>query len=403
MVGVSVAWHLLQRGHEVVLVDRRTPGHETSYGNAGLIQREAVEPHPFPRDLATIWRVIPNRSIDIRYRTGAMISEAHPLWQYWHYSSPKHFPKIVEAYASLIEHSTAEHERMFTAAGAEHLIRKDGWLQIFRNEKPFEEELAKATEFHKRFGVDFIQLDKARLHEIEPSLTDKALGAIHWANSWSVSDPGGLVEAYAADFVAHGGIIKQAEAHKVVPESDGWRMDTDQETLSADELVLALGPWSPEWFESLGYSMPMFVMRGYHMHYDPAAGTQLNHGMMDFEKGYLITPKKAGLRLTTGAELNTIDAPPRYGQLAAAEKAAQEMLPLGKRREPKPWKGNRPCLADMKPVIGPAHKHKNLWFALGHGHQGFTLGPTTGRIIGEMMDGEKPVVDMTPFRSDRFE
>lgn len=403
MVGVSVAWHLLARGHEVTLVDRRAPGHETSYGNAGLIQREAVQPHPFPRDLGSLCRVLPNRSTDIRYRTGAMFAEARPLWEYWHYSSPKHFDRIVQEYASLIEHCTAEHEKMFTAAGAENLIRRDGWLEIFRTDKPFEDELARAAELRDRFGVHFERIDAARLHEMESSLTDVAIGAVHWTNSWSVIDPGGLVQAYADDFVSHGGTIEKAEARKISPEQGGWRLETDSGSLSADELVLATGPWSPQWLESLGYDMPMFVMRGYHMHYEPTQDAYLNRGIMDFERGYLVTPKQAGLRLTTGAELNTLDAPPRYGQLEAAEAAAKELFALGPRKEAEPWKGARPCMGDMKPVIGPAHRHNNLWFALGHGHQGFSLGPTTGRLLGEMMDGETPFVDMNPFRSNRFD
>jgi D-amino-acid dehydrogenase len=142
MVGVGIAWHLRSRGRDVTLVDRREPGRETSYGNAGLIQREAVKPHPFPRDLAELWRVLPNRSIDIRYRTGAMFTEANPLWQYWHYSAPKSFARIVPEYASLIRHCTADHETLFKAAGAEHLIRRDGWLQVFRTMTVFEAGLS---------------------------------------------------------------------------------------------------------------------------------------------------------------------------------------------------------------------------------------------------------------------
>lgn len=404
MVGVSIAWHLLVRGREVTLVDRCEPGRETSYGNAGLIQREAVQPHPFPRDLASIWRVLPNRSIDIRYRAGAMFAEADPLWQYWRYSAPTSFARIVPEYASLIEHCTEEHERMFTAAGAEHLVRRDGWLQVFRSMDVFEDELALAAKFRDRFGVTFDRIDSARLHEMEPNLGKAAIGAIHWTNSWSVSDPGGLVQAYAADFVARGGRIEKSEVQEIRPRvSNGWQLETDNGPLATDDLVLATGPWSPQWLHRLGYDrIPMFVMRGYHMHYEAAGEARLNYGIMDYEKGYLVTPKKAGLRLTTGAELNTLDAPPRFGQLEAAEEAARDLFPLGKRKDTKPWKGARPCLADMKPVIGPAHRHDNLWFAFGHGHQGFTLGPTTGRLLAEMMDGETPVVNMDPFRSDRF-
>jgi glycine/D-amino acid oxidase-like deaminating enzyme len=54
MVGASVALHLQQRGRDVVLVDRRRAGEETSYGNAGLIQREGVIPYTFPREFGTI-------------------------------------------------------------------------------------------------------------------------------------------------------------------------------------------------------------------------------------------------------------------------------------------------------------------------------------------------------------
>src|SRR5271155_1240057 len=54
IVGVSVALHLQKRGRDVVLIDRREPGEETSYGNAGLIQREAGIPYTFPRAFGVI-------------------------------------------------------------------------------------------------------------------------------------------------------------------------------------------------------------------------------------------------------------------------------------------------------------------------------------------------------------
>lgn len=402
MVGVSVAWHLRARGDEVTLIDRRPPGRETSYGNAGLIQREAVQPHPFPRHLAEMLRVLLNRSTDIRYRTSVLFSEAHPLWQYWRYSAPKFLARIVPEYASLIRHCTADHEAMFHAAGAEHLIRKDGWLQLYRTRGALDEGLAEAADFRERFGVTFEELNPGALQRMEPLLSDRVIGAIHWTNSWAVSDPSALVQSYAADLTVHGGHILQAEATSVEASGDGWRMHTDQGVLDADALVLATGPWTPEWLGQLGYEMPMFVMRGYHMHYDAGGDAALHHGIMDFENGYLVTPKRAGLRLTTGAELNSMEAPPRFGQLRDAETAAREILALGQRKDARPWMGSRPCMADMKPVIGPAPRHDSLWFAFGHGHQGFTLGPTTGRLLSQLMHGETPAVDMAPFSPDRF-
>jgi D-amino-acid dehydrogenase len=88
MVGVSSALHLRQRGWDVVLVDRRGPGEGASFGNAGLIQREAVHPHAFPRQISEIARIARNRSIDAVYHPGALPGLVSPLLRYWWHSGP---------------------------------------------------------------------------------------------------------------------------------------------------------------------------------------------------------------------------------------------------------------------------------------------------------------------------
>ena len=67
IVGIATGIHLLRRGRSVTLVDKSEPGHETSFGNAGIIQREGVRPHPFPRDLQTLLQVGLHLSTAARY------------------------------------------------------------------------------------------------------------------------------------------------------------------------------------------------------------------------------------------------------------------------------------------------------------------------------------------------
>ncbi|MGJ7456227.1 NAD(P)/FAD-dependent oxidoreductase [Halomonas sp. MA07-2] len=402
IVGVSVAWHLARRGHAVTLVDRREPGRETSFGNAGIIQREAVRPYAFPRDLGTLLRVLPNREVDIRYRPTGMVGAAGPLLQYWINSGGARYERIVNEWASLIVRCQDAHATMIEAAGAEALIRQGGWLELYRTRKALDERLAQARENHERFGVEHELLDAEALYAKEPHLAKGLVGAIHWTQPWMVADPGALVQAYAKSFEALGGHLVQASVEDVSQVGTGWRVMTSEGALEAEQVVVAMGPWTGELLSRLGLEAPLFVKRGYHMHYSAEQGAKLNHWVMDAERGFLLEPMRAGIRLTTGAELADLDAPPQYRQLAAAEKAARRLFPLGKRRDAQPWKGARPCMPDMKPVIGPAPGKPGLWLAFGHGHQGFTLGPATGELLAQMMDGETPAVDMTPFRLDRF-
>jgi D-amino-acid dehydrogenase len=116
----------------------------------------------------------------------------------------------------------------------------------------------------------------------------------------------------------------------------------------------------------------------------------------------MLVPMSQGIRLTTGVEFAERDAPPTPVQLARDETIASELFPLGERLEPAPWLGRRPCLPDMVPVIGRGERHRGLWFAFGHAHHGFTLGPVTGRLLAEIMTGEIPFTDPSPYAASRF-
>lgn len=180
MVGVSIAWHLQQRGIQVTLVDRRQPGQETSFGNAGIIQREAIKPYPFPRDMKTILSVLPNRRVDIRYRTGGMFKAASPLLSYWHHSSSRRYQQIVPEYASLIQLCLKTHGPMIEAAGVEHLVRRNGWLEIYRTPEKLAKRAQEAQEARERYDVQFQVLDRPALLDKQADLSDDIIGAIHW-------------------------------------------------------------------------------------------------------------------------------------------------------------------------------------------------------------------------------
>jgi D-amino-acid dehydrogenase len=124
--------------------------------------------------------------------------------------------------------------------------------------------------------------------------------------------------------------------------------------------------------------------------------------VLDADVGYLITPMEQGIRITTGVEFAARDAAPSPEQFDRVMPRARELFPLGESVDGKTWLGSRPCFADSRPVIGPAPGRPGLWLAIGHAHWGLTLGPATGRMIAEMMAGEPPFCDPSPYRAERF-
>jgi D-amino-acid dehydrogenase len=401
-VGVSIALHLRRRGRDVLLVDRGSPGHGTSFGNAGIIQREAVAPYAFPRAPADLLAAVARSGAQISYHLTALPAAAGHLLRYWWHSAPARHRRITAAYATLIARSLDEHGDLVALAGAEDLLRRDGWLDAYRSEAALAAGIARAEANRREYGVESALLDGGELARREPHLLQRMAGAIHWSDTWTVRDPAALVLAYAAAFERLGGAVARAAVRGIERRGARWRVDLGERIEDASDVVIAAGPWSEGLTRRLGYRLPLFVKRGYHMHYGMDAERPLNNWLADLETGYLLAPMRAGIRLTTGAELARQEAPATPVQLARAEVAARELFPLGARLDPSPWLGSRPCTVDMLPVIGPAPRHDNLWFAFGHGHQGLTLGPVTGRLLAELICGETPCCDPAPFSATRF-
>ncbi len=402
IIGVSSAIHLARRGRSVVLVDRRGPGEETSFGNSGLIQREGVVPYGFPQKLGLLMRYALNNRVDASYHWRSLPSQFGFLARYWWHSNASRHDRISRAYAPLIEHSISEHSELITAAGADRLIARNGWQELFRTAKVMDAELCEAERLGREYGVRYRALSADELRREEPFVTGPFLGALRWDDPWSVRDPHALVMAYVDHFEKLGGRVVRGDALSLSADGKGWRVTTQDGPISAREAVVALGPWSEMLTTRLGYRFPLGVKRGYHMHYAPKDGATLNNWTIDREGGYFLAPMNRGIRLTTGAEFATRDAPKTPVQLERAEAVARRAFPLGERRDAEPWMGARPCTPDMMPIIGRAPRHDTLWFSFGHAHHGLTLGPVSGRLLAEAMTGERSLIDIAAYRPERF-
>lgn len=385
MVGVSTALALQARGRGVIVIDRRAPGRETSYGNAGLIQTEAAIPHGMPRKFARLWAMALRRDNSTNWHVDALPSNARLLWQYWYHSQPRRHYEIARTWSALTAQAVTRHAPLIDAAGAGHLVREEGFRQAYTKPAQFEAEQREAEAIHKDYGRNFRVLTGDELAAAEPALRKRYIGAIQWTDPWSCRNPGALTAAYGALFAQRGGTIEEAEVTDFAPSGAGWTVTAGGRRFEAADLVIAAGPWAKPLLAPLGYPVAMFSKRGYHRHY--TGGDRLNMPMGDADMQAFLAPMEQGMRLLTGAEIARAGAPGTPVQLLRAEAVARTILDLGDPVEADPWFGNRPCFPDMLPVVGRASRHRGLWFHFGHCHQGFTLGPTTAEILADDMTG----------------
>ena len=399
IVGVSTAHAARQRGLSVVLVDRREPGEETSYGNAGILSSGSVTPLNSP----ALWKSLPaylgNRHPALRFAPGWWLRNNPWALRFLANANAAATAPRAAALNGLIQASLAQHRQWIVAAGETHRLRETGWLKLWRSDS-----LAAAraeSEALAAFGIASDILDRQAISGLEPSLAPIYPVGLHHKDTASVDSPQAIVKAYARLLAQGGGTFVRGEVSALHQGAEGWRVVHANGEISARNVAVALGPWSPDLLAPLGYRVPMAYERGYHQEFRADAARRLGRPIYDAEGGFVLTPVENGLRLTTGVELAARDAPSSSLQLVAATAKARAILAFG---DPvaAPWRGARPTFPDSLPMIGPAPRHKGLWLACGHQHIGLTTGPATGAAIAAMVAGDAPPFDARAFDPSRY-
>ncbi len=205
IVGTSMALDLALRGRSVALIDRGRPGAETSFGNAGLIQSEAVMPYAFPRDPLLLLQYALNLKPEAHYHIKDLFKIAPFLLRYFMASNREGQLRTARANAPIFGACLAEHRRLAEAAGAEAMLRPGGWLKVFRKTETMQKVIAETEADLAPFGVEYKVLDKKAVQVLEPHLSDVVVGGLHWTTPYSLNDPEALTLAYARKFEALGG------------------------------------------------------------------------------------------------------------------------------------------------------------------------------------------------------
>ena len=401
IIGASCAWHLQRKGLQVTLIDPGLPGTACSYGNASCIATSGVVPFSYPGVIKKVpgWLVDPLGPITIRAKD--ILSLAPWFWKFWRSCNMPKVEQIAGAQALLMHRVLGDWDEILGVLEASHLKQSPGAIHLYDTEK---ECLADQwqIDLSRRLGFEHHRLSSNELKFMMPALKlEKAVGLL--VPDWHhLVNPAKATASIADDCIRRGGRWFQDRVTEVRGVETGISVQTESgKEIKADQLVVAAGAWSNAFAGQLDYEVPLIAERGYHAQISNP-GFELKHPVMSISRHFVMTPLEDGLRLAGTAEFAALDAKPNFRRAKVLLKQAAHYLDGLKTDDVSEWMGQRPAMPDSLPVISASPGHPNVFYAFGHGHYGITQGPTTGRIIADMVAGDQPGLDLSAFRFDRF-
>ena len=401
IVGLSVALEAQSRGLSVAIVDPGVATDRASHGNAGVLSRGSIFPMAAPGIRARLPRYALGRDIAVRARLRSLPHLLPWLVRFLAAAEEGAWSRAAAALDPMVAQAFDRHVAMAELVGGRHLIRRNGWLRLYRSTQGLAgSRLERQVLAQQR--VNFHCLGEDEIRQLEPHLAHRFSHGIFFPDTGSVESPGELVELYRAAAEARGAVFVAATSDAIVEAEGRMAVQVGGRSIEGGHVVLAAGARSAALARTLGYRFPLAAERGYHRHFDLADGVELRRPVYDAAGGYVLSPMNGKVRLLTGVELARPDDPPDHVQIEAVEPDARKTLAFTTPVEQTPWLGSRPSTPDGLPVIGRAARHPRLVFAFGHGHIGFANGPATGAVVASLIAGEKPPLPVEAFSPTRF-
>lgn len=401
IIGTAIAHDLQKRGRQVVLLDRDAPGMGASFGNMASIAVTEFMPASRP----SVWRQIPGWMLDpegpVRVRPAYMPRLVPWFLRFLVASRPSKLRELEAQGAALCARSLNDTLALLRETGLEGQISEEGCLSLYSDEAEFKAD-RDHIEILERFGFPHEVIGRQAIRALEPELSDKIGLAVLFPQNRSMKDPYRLVLALADRFTAMGGRIEKGEVTGFV-RNDRMRevVLKDGRRLAADEVVIAAGAHSAALARMLGEPIPLETERGYHTQImDP--GISMRHSIIWPARAFMVTPTAGGIRVGGTVEMAGLDAAPDYRRARITVKRAREALPNLQARATTEWMGHRPALPDTVPILSASVRTRGVFYATGHGHLGLTYAATTARLMGQMITGARPEIDLHPYRVNRF-
>lgn len=402
IIGGFAAWYLAQTGRQVTLIEQAQFGKAASHGNCGYVSPSHVIPLARPGQLTKAIKGMLSRQTALRIEPTKLFSLAPWLLKFALRCNSKNMMEAGQACHPLLQSSATLYREVFEQQNMQVEWKTDGLLFVFRDQHEFDDYTAVDAWLKQHFDMAAEPLAGKALTELEPALKPGLAGA--WLYRCDAHlRPSKLMSEVRRIITGQGVKVLENTAMKGFA-STGDRATavmTNGETISADEFVVATGAWTPLLNEAVGIKLPIQPGKGYSI---TMARPKIcpKYPMILEECHVAITPFDTGYRVGSTMEFTGYDSTLNRHRLNYLRSGAAQYLhePTAEPVEEE-WCGWRPMTADGIPFIDRSPRFNNVWIAAGHSMLGISMGTGTGKLIAEMVSGQKPHLDVTPYRVNR--
>lgn len=423
IIGISTAWHLLERGHTVTVVDRQSDAAlETSFANAAQISVSYCEPWA---NRAAPWKALkwmfdPEAPLLLRPR----MDRAQWRWclEFLGQCNDAAFERNVAQIVALGAYSHQAHQALVRSLGLEFHRLERGIAHFFCDQASFD-AAGHAVELMRRHGVQRRLVSREELLQIEPAF--RSYAAHISGGTYTPTDESGDARLFTQQLARHcaqqgaqmlfghevlslqasGGAIKSVAVRAFQQRARGEKdpQNSPIQHLRADAVVVACGSYSAPLLRSVGLRVPIYPGKGYSATFAlrrPEAAPWVS--TIDDAKKIAMSRLGDSLRVAGTIELSgwdlTLDSPLAQARCHMLARRIETLLPgvcdtrlPHEGGQPQFWAGLRPATPTNIPLIG-ATPLAGLWLNAGHGTLGWTHGAGSGRALAALMSGERPAL-----------
>ena len=396
VIGLWCAWFLRQAGREVTIIDKGHFDDGCSYGNAGMIVPSHFIPLASPGIIAKglRWMFKKESPFYIKPRLDPQLAQW--LWHFYKSASRQHAEACAPLLRDLHQESREWYRKLDQTEGFDFGFEQKGILMLYTTRAALVEERETAEEAHA-LGIDAIEMDQAHLKMMDPIISNRVVGGIHYPGDATIS-PHLFMQQMKVNLAADG--VEFVPGTEVVRIDQGTHQNArvvfaNGQQLESRKLIVATGSWSGRLLKTAGIRIPVEDGKGYSMDLPDVSDAPKIPAILH-EARVAVTPMRNMLRISGTLEISGMDQRIQEPKVNGILKAIPEYYDKTKPTRPAHvWYGYRPCTPDGMPCIGPVKTSPSVIVATGHAMMGLSLAPATGRWIRDLVLQDQGVMKMT--------